>query len=104
MCERRQLTTRPGPAFVTAPYGSFGASQAAVHGILAALIERMASGRGQAVESNLVSGMGAMDPYNWFYEMVLKRCPDAFSPMDVAYDDEGRPQAYLIYDLLVAAT
>lgn len=104
MFEKRQLTTRPGPAFVTAPYASFGASQAAVHGILAALIERMASGRGQAVESNLVTGMGAMDPYNWFYEMVLERYPDAFSPMDVAYDDEGRPQAYLIYALLIAAT
>jgi crotonobetainyl-CoA:carnitine CoA-transferase CaiB-like acyl-CoA transferase len=104
MFEKRQLTIRPGPAFVTAPYASFGASQAAVHGILAALIERMSSGRGQAVESNLVTGMGAMDPYNWFYEMVLERYPDAFSPMDVAYDDEGRPQAYLIYALLIAAT
>ncbi|PPJ26674.1 CoA transferase [Nocardia nova] len=104
MFEKRQLTIRPGPAFVTAPYASFGASQAAVHGILAALIERMSSGRGQAVESNLVTGMGAMDPYNWFYEMVLERYPDAFSPMDVAYDDEGRPQAYLIYALLIAST
>ncbi|WP_245921704.1 CaiB/BaiF CoA transferase family protein [Nocardia nova] len=104
MFEKRQLTIRPGPAFVAAPYASFGASQAAVHGILAALIERMSSGRGQAVESNLVTGMGAMDPYNWFYEMVLERYPDAFSPMDVAYDDAGRPQAYLIYALLIAAT
>ncbi|WP_232839917.1 MULTISPECIES: CaiB/BaiF CoA transferase family protein [Nocardia] len=104
MFEKRQLTTRPGPAFVTAPYASFGASQAAVQGILAALIERMSSGRGQVVESNLVTGMGAMDPYNWFYEMVLDRYPDAFSPMDVAYDDDGRPQAYLIYALLIAAT
>ncbi|MET7769458.1 CoA transferase [Nocardia sp. NPDC005366] len=104
MFEKRQLTTRPGPAFVSAPYASFGASQAAVHGILAALIERMSSGCGQVVESNLVTGMGAMDPYNWFYEMVLERYPDAFSAMDVAYDDEGRPQAYLIYALLIAAT
>jgi crotonobetainyl-CoA:carnitine CoA-transferase CaiB-like acyl-CoA transferase len=102
--EKRQLTDRPGPAFVSAPYASFGAAQAAVHGILAALIERMSSGCGQAVESDLVTGMGAMDPYNWFYEMVLERYPDAFSPMDVAYDDEGRPQAYLIYALLIAAT
>ncbi|WP_330254141.1 CoA transferase [Nocardia sp. NBC_00565] len=104
MFEKRQLTTRPGPAFVTAPYACFGASQAAVHGVLAALIERMSSGYGQVVESNLVTGMGAMDPYNWFYEMVLERYPDAFSPMDVAYDDDGRPQAYLIYALLIAAT
>ncbi|WP_245720936.1 CaiB/BaiF CoA transferase family protein [Nocardia pseudovaccinii] len=104
MFEKRQLTTRPGPAFVTAPYASFAAAQAAIHGVLAALIERMSSGRGQAVESNLVTGMGSMDPYNWFYEMVLERYPDAFSPMDVAYDDDGHPQAYLIYALLIAAT
>ncbi|EUA23351.1 coA-transferase III family protein [Mycobacterium xenopi 4042] len=43
-----------------------GAAQAAVHGILAALIERDSSGRGQFVESNLVTGMGAMDPTTGF--------------------------------------
>jgi crotonobetainyl-CoA:carnitine CoA-transferase CaiB-like acyl-CoA transferase len=45
-----------------------------------------------------------MDPYNWFYEMVLERYPGAFEPMDAAYDDQGRPQAYLIYALLVCPT
>ena len=45
--------------------------------------------------------MGSMDPYNWFYEMVLERYPGAYEPMDAAYDDQGRPQAYLIYALLV---
>ncbi|MGO9098242.1 MAG: CoA transferase, partial [Mycobacterium sp.] len=104
MFEKRQLTPRPGPAFVTAPYASFGAAQAAVQGVLAALIERERSGRGQVIETNLVTGMGALDPYNWFYEMVLQRYPGAFEPMDIAYDDDGRPQAYLIYALLIAAT
>jgi crotonobetainyl-CoA:carnitine CoA-transferase CaiB-like acyl-CoA transferase len=56
------------------------------------------------VETNLVTGMGSMDPYNWFYEMVLERYPGAYEPMDAAYDDKGRPQAYLIYALLVAPT
>jgi crotonobetainyl-CoA:carnitine CoA-transferase CaiB-like acyl-CoA transferase len=56
------------------------------------------------VETNLVTGMGSMDPYNWFYEMVLERYPGAFEPMDAAYDDQGRPQAYLIYALLVCPT
>lgn len=104
MFDKRQLTPRPGPAFVSVPYASFGAAQAAVQGILAALIEREVSGRGQLVESNMITGVGAMDPYNWFYELVLDRYPGAFEPMDVAYDDEGRPQAYLIYALLIAAT
>ena len=104
MHEKRGLTARPGPAYISTPYASWGAAHAAVHGILAALIERDGSGLGQVVESNLVTGMGSMDPYNWFYEMVLERYPGAFEPMDGVYDDQGRPQAYLIYALLVAPT
>jgi crotonobetainyl-CoA:carnitine CoA-transferase CaiB-like acyl-CoA transferase len=104
MHEKRGLTRRPGPAFTTFPYASWGAAHAAVQGVLAALLERDTSGRGQVVETNLVTGMGSMDPYNWFYEMVLERYPGAFEPMDAAYDDQGRPQAYLIFALLVCPT
>ena len=104
MHEKRGLATRPGPAFTTFAYASWGAAHAAIQGVLAALLERESSGLGQIVETNLVTGMGSMDPYNWFYEMVLKRYPGAFEPMDAAYDDQGRPQAYLIYALLVCPT
>src|SRR6202034_3964845 len=104
MHEKRGLTPRPGPAYTTFAYASWGAARAAIQGVVAALIERETSGAGQLVESNLVTGMGSMDPYNWFYEMVLQRYPGAFEPMDAAYDDQGRPQAYLIYALLVCAT
>jgi crotonobetainyl-CoA:carnitine CoA-transferase CaiB-like acyl-CoA transferase len=104
MHEKRGLTTRPGPAYTTFSYASWGAAHAAVQGLLAALLERETSGSGQTVETNLVTGMGSMDPYNWFYEMVLERYPGAFEPMDAAYDDLGRPQAYLIYALLVCPT
>jgi crotonobetainyl-CoA:carnitine CoA-transferase CaiB-like acyl-CoA transferase len=104
MHEKRGLTPRPGPAFTTFAYASWGAAHATVQGVLAALLERETSGLGQIVETNLVTGMGSMDPYNWFYEMVLERYPGAFEPMDGVYDDEGRPQAYLIYALLVCAT
>jgi crotonobetainyl-CoA:carnitine CoA-transferase CaiB-like acyl-CoA transferase len=104
MHEKRGLTTRRGPAYTTFSYASWGAAHAAVQGVLAALLERESSGRGQTVETNLVTGMGSMDPYNWFYEMVLERYPGAFEPMDAAYDDRGRPQAYLIYALLVCPT
>src|ERR1700731_771917 len=104
MHEKRGLAPRPGPAFTTFTYASWGAAHAAVQGVLAALLERESSGRGQTVETNLVTGMGSMDPYNWFYEMVLERYPGAFEPMDAAYDDQGRPQAYLIYALLVCPT
>ncbi|MBJ7336500.1 CoA transferase [Mycolicibacterium sp.] len=104
MHEKRGLARRPGPAYIAFAYASWGAAHAAVQGILAAVLERDASGRGQVVETNLVTGVGSMDPYNWFYEMVLERYPGAFEPMDAAYDDLGRPQAYLIYALLVCPT
>src|ERR1700733_5699197 len=104
MHEKRGLTTRPGPAYTTFSYASWGAAHAAVQGGLAALLERESSGRGQTVETNLVTGMGSMDPYNWFYEMVLERYPGAFEPMDAVYDDQGQNQAFLIYALLVCAT
>ncbi|MBK3562462.1 CoA transferase [Streptomyces sp. MBT62] len=101
---KHQLTTGPDPAHVTTPYASFAAAQAAVHGILAALLEREESGLGQLVESDLVTGVGAYDPYNWFYELVLGRYPDAFRPAGAAFDQQGRPQAKLLYALLIAAT
>lgn len=101
---KRQLTTGSDPAFVSVPYASFGAAQAAVQGVLAALIERERSGLGQTIEANLVAGVGAHDPYNWFYELVLHRYPEAFQPQVAAFDDAGRPQSRLMYALLVAAT
>ena len=101
---KRQLTPGPDPAYVSVPYASFAAGQTAVHGILAALFERESSGLGQVVEANLVSGVGALDTYNWFYEMILRRYPDAFKPLAAAFDDPGRPQSRLMYALLVAAT
>lgn len=104
MRSKQGLLSPPRPAFCSAPYSAWGAQQAAVQAILAALIERENSGVGQVVESNLVTGIGAMDPYNWFYETVVERYPDAYLPMDTVFDDEGRPQIYLLYALLTAPT
>jgi len=101
---KRQLTPGQDPAYVSVPYASFAAGQNAVQGILAALFERESSGLGQVVEANLVSGVGALDTYNWFYEMILRRYPDAFTPLADAFDAAGRPQSRLMYALLVAAT
>ena len=101
---KRQATPRPGPAFASVPWASWGAAQTAVHGVLAALYERECSGLGQHVEADLLRGVATMDTYQWFLELVLKRWPDAFEPMGPAYDEQGRPQAPLIYPLLIAAT
>jgi len=101
---KRQLTPGQDPAYVSVPYASYAAGQTAVHGILAALLERESSGLGQVVEANLVSAVGSLDTYNWFYEMILRRYPDAFKPLADAFDTRGRPQSRLMYALLVAVT
>uniref|UniRef100_UPI0015F02C2F CaiB/BaiF CoA-transferase family protein n=1 Tax=Pseudonocardia pini TaxID=2758030 RepID=UPI0015F02C2F len=100
---KRQATTRPGPAFVTVPFASWGAAHTAVHGILAALYERESSGRGQHVEADLVRGMATMDTWNWFTELVAQRWPESFTPVH-AFDDDGTPRGHLIYPLLVTPT
>ncbi|HKG49047.1 MAG TPA: CoA transferase [Actinomycetales bacterium] len=100
---KAQATTRPGPAFISVPFASWGAAQAAVHGILAALYEREDSGVGQHVESDLVRGAAAHDTWNWFTELIGVRWPGAFEPMR-AFSDDGHPQGYLIYPLLAAPT
>lgn len=103
MYGKRQTTARLGPSFVPSPFASWGAAQTAVHGILAALLEREDSGIGQHVEADLVRGIATMDTWQWFSELVVKRWPDAFVPVS-AFDDEGNPNGHLIYPLLVTPT
>ncbi|MCK8669754.1 CaiB/BaiF CoA transferase family protein [Rhodococcus sp. NPDC003382] len=100
---KAKMSERPGPSFTPTPWASWGAAQTALQGILAALYERESSGAGQHVEADLLRGAASMDTYNWFFELVCKRWPDAFQPMS-AFDDQDRPAAPLIYPLLVAQT
>jgi len=51
---------RAAPIFTAVPLASFAASQLALHGILAALVVRARSGRGDAVHTSLVQGLGAI--------------------------------------------
>ncbi len=100
---KAQMSERPGPSFTPTPWASWGAAHTAVQGILSALYERETSGVGQHVEADLLRGAASMDTYNWFFELVCARWPDAYQAM-YAFDDQGRPAAPLIYPLLVAQT
>src|SRR5437868_2722194 len=100
---KKQLVPRPGPAFVSVPFAGWGASQSALHGILAALIERESSGRGQHVEADMVRGVTALDTWTWFTELVGIRWPEAYKIVD-GFNAEGEPHAPLIYPLLIAPT
>jgi crotonobetainyl-CoA:carnitine CoA-transferase CaiB-like acyl-CoA transferase len=95
------MANRQGPAFVTVPYGSFGAAQTALHGILAALYERESSGRGQWVQATLAQGMASIDVWNWMNIFLTKRFPGAYAPAD-PFDDDGVPLSALLYMILIA--
>jgi crotonobetainyl-CoA:carnitine CoA-transferase CaiB-like acyl-CoA transferase len=100
---KRRITTRPGPSYISVPFASWGAAQAALHGLLAALLEREGSGQGQHVEADLVRGAGLFDTWSWFTELVGIRWPEAYEVVD-AYTPDGEPTAPLVYPLLVAPT
>lgn len=94
---------RRGPAFVSVPYASWGAAHTAVHGVLAALLERETSGLGQHVQTDLVRGVSMLDTWGWFSELVGLRWPGAYESVD-AYSDEGEPRSFFVYALLVVPT
>jgi crotonobetainyl-CoA:carnitine CoA-transferase CaiB-like acyl-CoA transferase len=100
---KEKITARPGPAFVSVPFASWGAAQTAVHGVLSALYERESSGLGQQVDADLARGLNTIDTWNFYTEIVGIRWPDAFTVVS-AFNDVGEVQAPLIYPLLAAPT
>jgi crotonobetainyl-CoA:carnitine CoA-transferase CaiB-like acyl-CoA transferase len=100
---KRMMKRRPGPAFVSVPFASWGATQTLLHAILAALLERESSGLGQHVEADLVRGMATTDTWAWFTELIGQRWPGAYEVTD-AFNADGEPQSALVYPLLIAPT
>ena len=100
---KRNMNLRGGPAFVSAPYATWGAAHTAVQGILAALLERESSGLGQHVEADLARGVGMIDTWNWFAELISIRWPGAYESID-AYTQDGEPLSPITYPLLIAPT
>ena len=73
------LPDREGPAYAAVQAGSHATSQAALHGILAALLAREQSGRGQLVETSLLQGLCAYDLGGLFRAQLGERFPDLFA-------------------------
>lgn len=67
---------RPGPIFYSAPLASVGAGVNAVSGVLAALVARLRSGRGQHVESTMLQALTAHDYFGTMTYQVLQRESD----------------------------
>jgi crotonobetainyl-CoA:carnitine CoA-transferase CaiB-like acyl-CoA transferase len=68
---------RDGPIFAAAPTASTGAAHMAVSGILAALIARETTGRGQRVDTSLVQGMIPADYFGIYHVQIAARAAAA---------------------------
>jgi len=90
------------PAFPSALYSSFPATQLALQGILTALLEREDSGLGQRVETSLAQGLTVHDTFGWFARVVANRFGEGFSQSPVVV--EGIPTGGLSFRLLIALT
>ncbi len=97
------MAPRPGPAFPAVPYASVGAAQTALHGILAALYVRERTGRGQRVETSLVQGLAAYDPWEWFLRVLCEKYPGAYTPVR-PWSEGGVPTSGFAFRLLVCLT
>jgi crotonobetainyl-CoA:carnitine CoA-transferase CaiB-like acyl-CoA transferase len=97
------MTERPGPSFLSTPYASWGAVQAALHGIITALYERESSGAGQRVETSMALALSGIDPWQQMMQSLANKYPDALvsSP---PFTPEGYPATAFPLMLLVAVT
>jgi len=95
------MVAREGPAHVSVPYCSYGASQQLLTGICAALHERERSGEGQHVDATLVNGLASLGTWNWYLNVITSKFPDAFTPSS-PFGTHGLPLTPMIFMLLIA--
>lgn len=95
------MVSRDGPAHVSVPYCSYGASQQLLTGICAALHERERSGRGQRVDATLVNGVASLSTWNWYLKVITSKFPDAFTPSS-PIGQYGTPLTPMLFMLLIA--
>ncbi len=98
-----RMVKRDGPAHVSVPYCSYGASQQLLTGICAALHERTRSGEGQHVEATLVNGLASLGTWNWYLNIVTSKYPEAFTPSS-PFGQHGLPLSPMVFMLLIALT
>ncbi len=97
----QHMVSREGPAHVSMPYCSYGASQQLLTGICAALHERTRSGEGQHVEATLVNGLASLGTWNWYLNVVTSKYPEAFTPSS-PFGQHGLPLSPMVFMLMIA--
>ena len=70
---------RTGPHYAAVQVANHGAAFAAVRGILAALIVRDRTGKGQWVETSLLQGVSAFDISDWITWQMMLKYPEEFA-------------------------
>src|ERR1700733_14730142 len=99
----QHMVSREGPAHVSVPYCSYGASQQLLTGICAALHERERSGQGQLVEASLFNGLASLGTWNWYLNVVTSKFPEAFTSSS-PFGQHGLPLSPMVFMLLIALT
>jgi crotonobetainyl-CoA:carnitine CoA-transferase CaiB-like acyl-CoA transferase len=79
------------PAYAAVPVAGWCASQLALHGTLAALLDRERTGRGRRVETSLVQALSIYDLVNWLpgYTMMLRVADVPYLPYTNACTKDG---------------
>ena len=72
------LPRRAGPAYAAVPVANHGTAQSALSGILAALLARDRTGRGQLVETSLLQGLFPFDTHGLVRTQLARRFPAEF--------------------------
>jgi crotonobetainyl-CoA:carnitine CoA-transferase CaiB-like acyl-CoA transferase len=82
---------RAGPAYAAVQVATFGAAMIAVQGILAALMTRARTGRGERVETSLLQGMIPYDTQGLVRAQFETRYPDLLPPEPAAAKKHNLP-------------
>jgi crotonobetainyl-CoA:carnitine CoA-transferase CaiB-like acyl-CoA transferase len=100
MLSFRGLPRREGPAFAGVQVGSHASSQAAVHGIISALLERERSGAGQLVETSLLQGMIPYDAAGLTRIQLVERYAEL---LEAEFSDDAARMPTLNYHPVMAS-
>jgi crotonobetainyl-CoA:carnitine CoA-transferase CaiB-like acyl-CoA transferase len=100
----RARSGRVGPTMLV-PYGAtMAAALLAIQGIGVALHERSVTGHGQRVDTTMLQGMLAQDPWAYFIRLLAMRYPDAFSMAPPRAPGRPVPNSWLGFGLLTGFT
>ena len=88
------IARREGPTYAAVPVGRHAAAHGAVAGILAALMERERSGRGQLVETSLLQGVLFYDIHGLLLRQLALRDASTYGPGTALGETDPLPQLH----------